>query len=97
MTEQPVETPAVPSSPWVPEEPDYLILHSMMDVDMSNFLSSMIDLSSLIPPSSPIPLSPLSPDGTNEPINEPQLSFKSTSTYVAVRVHASRWTLTDLH
>src|SRR5260221_9268156 len=33
MTEQTIKPPAVPSSPWAPEEPDSFILHSMMDMD----------------------------------------------------------------
>src|SRR5258708_916057 len=77
MTEQTNETPLVPSPPQAPEEPDYLILHLMMDMDASNFLSSTVDPLSLIPPS------PLSPDGTNESTTEPHPLLKSTPTYVA--------------
>src|SRR5258708_14440992 len=76
MTEQMNETPLVPLPPWAPEEPNYLILHSMMDMDTSNFSSSTVNLLSLIPPS------PLLPDGTNESITKPCPLLKSTPMYI---------------
>src|SRR5260370_29767515 len=84
MTEQSNETPLSPLPPQAPEEPGYLILPSMMDMDQSNFSLSTVNLSSPIPPSSLIPLSPLSPDGEDKTNTEPLPSFKTTPTYVAL-------------
>src|SRR5258708_19662109 len=82
MTEQLNETPLIPLPPQAPEEPGYLILPSMKDMDPSNFSLSTVDLLSPIPPSSLIPPSPLSPDGEDETNTEPLPSFKTTPTYV---------------
>src|SRR5258707_10906725 len=82
MTEQSNETPFIPPPPQAPEEPGYLILPSMMDMDPSNFSSLTVDLSSPIPPSSLIPLSPLSPDREDKTNTEPLPSFKMTPTYI---------------
>src|SRR5258708_20677017 len=82
MTESTNETPIVPLPPQAPEEPDYLILHSRMDMDLSNFSLSTVDPLSPIPLSSPIPPSPLSPDGTNDSHTEPLPPLKSTPLYI---------------
>src|SRR5258707_5239717 len=83
MTEQSNETPFIPPPPQAPEEPGYLILPSMTDMDPSNFSSLTVDLSSPIPPSSLIPPPPLSPDREDKTNTEPLPSFKMTPTYVA--------------
>src|SRR5258708_31347157 len=83
MTEQSNETPPIPPPPWAPEEPGYLILPSMMDMDQSNFSSLTVDPSSPIPPSSLIPPPPLLPDREDKTNTEPLPSFETTPTYIA--------------
>src|SRR5258707_10611727 len=84
MTEQSNETSFIPLPPQAPEEPRYLILPSMMDMDPSNFSSLTVNPLSPIPPSSPIPPPPLSPNREDETNTEPLPSFKMTPMYIAL-------------